>query len=124
MRSILAPVLVLLFAAVMLAPSLYLLEFHLHRAYIERELCVQRDVVESMRTCHGECQLSKRFKTLEQEAAKGFPAERLEFRSDPMVDGSANPQCPIAPDADRFFMEPLAALDAGHAGSLEPVPWA
>lgn len=123
MRRLLAPVLVLLFTAVMLAPSLYLLEFHLHRAYIERELCVQRDVVESMRTCHGECQLSKRFKALEQEAAAGFPAERLQFRSDPMVDGAAWIRCPKPMAIARHFAEPSVALATGHARLLEPVPW-
>ncbi len=80
MARVTGPLLALLFAAVMNAPSLYLLQFTVHKAYVERELCVQRDVMEDMRTCHGECQLTKKFRALEEESNSRFPADRLEIR--------------------------------------------
>lgn len=124
MRRLLAIILAPLFAAVMLAPSLTLLDFTLRRASIARELCVQRGLAEDMRTCHGECQLSKRLNALEQEASKGFPAERLQFREDPMVAISTMPRArlpfvPIKRTTDR-----AARLPEGHEQSLDHVPWA
>ena len=74
-----------LFVAVLLAPAYVLIDFTLHQDRIARELCVQRDVVEAMRTCHGHCELSKRFRQLEHEAQAGFPVERLEHRLEPLT---------------------------------------
>jgi len=85
MNRCVAGFLLALFLGVLHAPLFILVEFHLHRASIERELCVQRDVVAEMRTCHGECQLSKRFRALEQEAQAGFPVERIQVRYEPQV---------------------------------------
>lgn len=92
-----------LFLGLMLAPLAVLLEFHVHRATIERELCVQRDVVESMRTCHGECQLTKRFKALEKEADANFPADRIEVRLEPQVPVHAQGLNWLVAELDRDF---------------------
>lgn len=92
-----------LFFGLMLAPLAVLLEFHVHRATIERELCVQRDVVESMRTCHGECQLTKRFKALEKEADANFPADRIEVRLEPQVPVSSSGMDRVLAVLDRDF---------------------
>jgi hypothetical protein len=93
-----------LFMGLMLAPLAVLLEFHVHRDSIERELCVQRDVMESMRTCHGECQLAKRFKALEQESEAEFPTERIEVRLEPRV--------PISEEAAVLFQDVTERLFA------------
>jgi hypothetical protein len=108
--------------AVMLAPAVILVEFHLNRAKIERELCVQRDVVEAMRTCHGECQLSKRFKALEQEAEAGFPVERIQTRYEPQIPFANENASIVLVDADRAFPTLTHRLLQGVATSLEHVP--
>jgi hypothetical protein len=92
MRGIAASLFALM-VGLILAPAIVVVEFHADRDRIARELCVQRDVVEDMRTCHGECQLSKRLRALEQEANAPFPMERLESRFEP--------QAPVR-DALRF----------------------
>ena len=92
-----------LFLGLMLAPLAVLLEFHVHRATIERELCVQRDVVDAMRTCHGECQLSKRFKALEKQADANFPSDRIELRLEPQVPVHAQGMNWIIDGTDRDF---------------------
>ncbi|MBK8227853.1 MAG: hypothetical protein IPK70_11855 [Flavobacteriales bacterium] len=116
---------VLLFAilAGMVAPSLFVLHFQLHRAYIERELCVQRDVAMGMRTCHGQCQLSKRLKALEQEAAQGFPAERIDFRTEPAVDGFSVPVLIANSAQPRRFAHVEDGLLNGFRAQSDPVPW-
>lgn len=124
MRRLLAVLLAPLFAAVVLAPSLTLLDFTLRRASIARELCVQRDLAEDMRTCHGDCQLSKRLKALEQEASEGFPAGRLQFREDPMVALSAPPRARLPFVPIHLAAERAPRLPDGHQRSLEHVPWA
>ncbi|MCB0763953.1 MAG: hypothetical protein KDB84_04550 [Flavobacteriales bacterium] len=73
------------FTSMLLAPFAVLIDFQVHKAQIEKELCVQRDVMDSMRTCHGECQLSLRFKSLEREAQSSFPVERISVRLEPLV---------------------------------------
>jgi hypothetical protein len=99
-----------------------LLEFHVHRASIERELCVQRDMVEAMRTCHGECQLTKRFRALEQEADAGFPVERIQVRFEPQIPLGGISHRVILTAFDRRF----PALDEAPLGRTltrdEPVP--
>ncbi|MCU0320288.1 MAG: hypothetical protein MUE88_09460 [Flavobacteriales bacterium] len=84
MRGIAASLFALM-VGLILAPAILVVEFHADRDRIARELCVQRDVVEDMRTCHGECQLSKRLRALEHEANAPFPMERLESRFEPQV---------------------------------------
>ena len=97
------PIVAFLFTLVSVAPSLFLVQFQVRRAFIERELCVQRDVVEAMRTCHGECQLSKRFKALEHEAEAGFPAERISVRQEPQIPLDHAMQAFVPSLVDRVF---------------------
>ena len=123
MRRIIGLLLALPFAAVMIAPSLFLLQFTLHRTYIEKELCVQRDVVESMRTCHGECQLSKKFHALEAESQQGFPADRLEFRTEPMIPLQENHPVFIPPSIGLGFLPFEVSFSDGFSNDPDPVPW-
>jgi len=122
MTRITGPLLALLFAVVLCAPSLVLLEFQLERARIERELCVQREVVGEMRTCHGECQLSKRFKALEAEAEAGFPAERVQVRYEPVVDFAPSPAPLVALETELVPRGPVFRLSAGFGRGVEHVP--
>mgnify|MGYP006910948443 CR=1 FL=1 len=92
--------------------------------WIERELCVQRAVMADMRTCHGECQLSKRFKALEHRAASEFPAERIESRFEPNVPLEADhlwfPHGPFEVCRPQLVLRPLER----SIPAAEPVPWA
>lgn len=122
MRRVLAPFVGFLFAVVLLAPTLVLLQFQVDRARIERELCVQRDLMEDMRTCHGECQLSKRFKALEAEAEAGFPAERVQVRYEPVVDVLPSYAPRVVTLSDRDLPDPVFQLAEGFSSSVEHVP--
>jgi len=122
MKRFLAPLVALLFAVVLLAPSIVLLEFHLDRARIERELCVQRESIEDMRTCHGECQLSKRFKALEQEAEAGFPAERIQTRYEPQISVEVRSSTFMLVKTDRIFPPMSVPLLQGVRSCADPVP--
>jgi hypothetical protein len=122
MKRVLAPLVALLFAVVLLAPSIVLLEFHVDRARIERELCVQRELMEDMRTCHGECQLSKRFKALEQEAEAGFPAERIQTRYEPQISVEDRSASIVLVEIDRIFAPTTDRLLAGVRSCADPVP--
>lgn len=112
----------LLFAVVLFAPSLFLLQFQLRRVYIERELCVQREVIAEMRTCHGECHLMKQFSVLEQEADTGFPAERLQVREEPTIAFDFVVRPCVRRVSERVFPEFAAAVSIGHARVADHVP--
>lgn len=118
-----APLLALFFAAVLNAPSLYLLQFSVRKAYIERELCVQREQMEGMRTCHGECHLSKKFRALEQEAEAGFPTDRLEIRHEPMVPHRVSVPTFVRVPVLHDFPTWVSPISQGHTAVAEPVPW-
>ena len=113
----------LMFMGMLVAPFAVLVEFHMHRAQIEKELCVQRDVVETMRTCHGECQLSKRFNALEQESQKEFPVERISVRLEPQVPVAHAPALLLFSVEERLFPDLDAAVSTGFPPTSEPVPW-
>lgn len=123
MRRASASVVLVLITIVMMAPAVVLMDFTLHRDRIARELCVQRDVVEDMRTCHGECQLSKRLRALEHEANAPFPMERLESRFEPQVPvGDVLRLVPPTPQPRRFA--PCEAPVLSRALPVdELVPW-
>ena len=110
------------FLVTLCLPTLVLLHFQVDRARIERELCVQRDLMEGMRTCHGECQLSKRFKALEEESEKEFPAERLRARYEPMVILSAAPKPWFRGAFDIAVVRADDPVSEGFSRTVEQVP--
>jgi hypothetical protein len=116
------PLVALLFSVVLCAPSLMVWQFQMHRAYIEQELCVQRAVMAEMRTCHGECHITKRFKALEHEADAGFPGERIQVRHEPVVLLDAVPILILRTADELSFAGMTVPLADGHAGGVEPVP--
>lgn len=129
-RSIFVPmirasgiVLLFLFASLLVTPFAILLEFHVHKAQIEKELCVQRDVVEAMRTCHGECQLSKRFQALEQESTAEFPVDRISVRLEPEVPIANEIRTILSGPTQRSFPIFSDELCEGHPVPSEHVPW-
>lgn len=122
MKRILIPFLSLLFLAAVMAPSIVLLQFELDRARIERELCVQRELMEGMRTCHGECQLSKRLNSLEQEAEAGFPTERVQVKYEPITDLAPAKSEFIVAMTELIAADPLVFLSDGHSHGVEHVP--
>jgi hypothetical protein len=111
-----------MFTGMLFAPAGILLEFHIHRAQIEKELCVQRDVFEGMRTCHGECQLSKRFKALEMAADESFPVDRIELRLEPQVPVDAAEVVCLLSELDRVFPQLHRRTLSGFRISKEHVP--
>ena len=123
MLRITGPLFALVFAAVLNAPTLYVLQFTVHKAYIERELCVQRDVMEGMRTCHGECQLSKKFRALEEEANARFPADRLEIRNEVLIGHDVTPPRFLPLVSQRTYPAFVVSIATGHQAVPDPVPW-
>ncbi len=122
-KRIVASSVLSVFIAVILAPVVILVEFHVHRASIIKELCVQQDVVEAMRTCHGECQLSKRFKVLEHNAEQEFPGDRIESRFEPKVPVvEERPACVEDRSATPYPELIVQPLDRSIP-ACEPVPW-
>lgn len=122
MKRIIAPLIGLVFAAMLLAPSMVLLQFTVDQERIAKELCVQRDLMEDMRSCHGECQLSKRFKSLEQESEAGFPSERMQVRYEPVVDLGAAPVVILPLVTDLLSAQPIYFLSEGFGKRTEHVP--
>lgn len=111
----------LYFVAVMAAPGVLFVQFQARKSYIERELCVQRDVMEDMRTCHGECFLSKRYKALENEAEKGFPSDRL-VRFEPVVEVTGEVRAYVLPASAMEWNDPTVPLSDGFGGPVDHVP--
>lgn len=116
-------VLLLAILAGIVAPSLFVLHFQLRRDYIERELCMQREVAAEMRTCHGQCHLSKQLKALEREAAQGFPAEQIDFRTEWAVDAFSAPVVITYRSEPRRFACVAVGLLNGFRAQSDPVPW-
>lgn len=58
---------VLLLLAELVAPAVVVLDFLVERDRIAKEICVQRLTPESMRTCHGQCYVMKKLRSVEQQ---------------------------------------------------------
>lgn len=107
-----------------MAPSIALLQFNLRRAYIARELCVQREVAAEMRTCHGECHLARQLRALEQESDEGFPGSQIDFRTEPALEPAHAAEAHKAPAVMIRFASLEQVLPTGFITSIDPVPWA
>jgi len=122
-QRIVSSALLVAFVAMTLAPSLFLAHFLARRAYVERELCVQRQMAEGMRTCHGECHLSKQLRALEREAEQGFPVERIDFRTEPAIEQDGFVDQWVVAVLTRSFVSLSAIELSGFPAASEPVPW-
>lgn len=123
-RKVFASLVLFVLALVYLAPLAVLVQFHADRAYIEQELCVQREVMAEMRTCHGECQLSKRFQALERSAQQEFPTDKIQSRFEPKAPLAEAQLGFAATPVVRSFPEVVGAVLERVIPAAEPVPWA
>jgi hypothetical protein len=120
------PACLVLFAllASVFAPAIIVVDFLLERDRITSELCVQRLVPEQMRTCHGNCYLSRTLRKVEQQE-RALPDELRTMRLPEVVFGEhvVGP-CASASPVDRTFNEPTTGTCPGWRSTCEPVPWA
>ena len=107
----------------LLVPACIVVDFLVDQDRIAHELCVQRLVPDDMRTCHGDCYLSKKLKDVdarERDLPVAFRALKLD---------DAIPQQTTLRTIFSPTMTGPAWLDTEHAllpGSVpvsEPVPW-
>lgn len=118
----LAKILLLHFLAVTFAPGWIVGDFMLERGRIERELCVQRMVPDDLRSCHGECQLSKRLESCEQRA-ENLPNELKAVRIGEMLSDGGIVVLQMPMDG-RGLQWPVLEEEVlgGHLRVLAPVP--
>ncbi|MEO8066123.1 MAG: hypothetical protein ABI599_00380 [Flavobacteriales bacterium] len=122
MRAAFQYILLALYVGQLLGPALIITDFLVERDRIARDLCVQRELTEGMRTCHGECHMMKQLHAAEQAAAQHTP---------PSLPVKSQPEWIVE------FMGVAKALDgvviglpvsrsvllAGAISISEPVPW-
>ncbi|MBL0043747.1 MAG: hypothetical protein IPP33_04820 [Flavobacteriales bacterium] len=118
-----AHVLLLALLASVFAPAIIVGEFLVDRDRITRELCVQRLVPEEMRTCHGNCYLSKTLRKVDQQE-RTLPDELRSMRLPevvitgyPLQLSASGFQCSLT-----AIPEQCATCD-GWAFASDPVPW-
>ncbi|MFZ1686129.1 MAG: hypothetical protein WAU70_01830 [Flavobacteriales bacterium] len=122
MRRTAQLLLLLLYVGQLLAPAIIITDFIVDRERIARELCVQRERTEGMRTCHGECHMMKQLHAAEHAAAQHTP---------PSLPIKAQPEwfvevMDVAKQSDAVILQWLEASVGLHAGVrnvAEPVPW-
>lgn len=122
MRGV-SSLLLLAYVALLLAPACIVTDFLFERDHIERDLCVQRMVVEGKRTCHGDCYLMRKLGR-SQEREKGLPAELRELRVDEAVLSPA--EGPSDPLKRLLDVQPAVVHHAVLPGCVPPpdhVPW-
>lgn len=123
MHRFAAVLLTVLIALPWLLPCGVLINWRLERERIRKELCVQREMADSMRTCHGECVLMKRLKQAEDTERNARPP-LVQWRMEPAVPQADERWNMVPPAAgDMQYSHPLVLLAAGHVRRAEPVPW-
>jgi hypothetical protein len=124
MRRLTAAFLTLLMALPWLLPCGVLVGWGLERERIRKELCVQREMADSVRTCNGECVLMKRLKKAE-DAERNAQPPLVQWRIEPAVTQAAtNSLVTYFTARELRFPQLLEALRDGHVRCTEPVPWA
>jgi len=116
-------VLLFLFAANLLLPGLVVVDFLMDRERIMQELCVQRIVPDEMRTCHGDCYLSRQLKNLDQRE-QGFPVALRAMKPFDAVPAMAS-GCFAIVAVNRIlsWVSPAFSPLTGHLPPCDPVPW-
>lgn len=122
MKKAVVALVVLLYAGQFLVPAFIVGRFIAQRERIERELCVQRERAEGMRTCHGECHVMKQLKSAE-DAAAGHTPPQLPKRTQPESWSSVRIAVPVPPvfAVEHARVSPQAVARPGEP--LDPVPW-
>ena len=123
MRRLTAAFLTLLMALPWLLPCGVLVGWGLERERVRKELCVQREMADSVRTCNGECVLMKRLKKAE-DAERNAKPPLVQLRMEPAVPHADENAAVIHFTANQLHYPKLrAALRDGHVRFTEPVPW-
>ena len=122
LMRVFGPLLALLLVIELVAPTVVVLDFLVERDRIAKEFCVQRLTPESMRTCHGQCYMMKKLRSVEQHE-RDLPENVRAMKMD-----DALPQQPRATDDLRCATaRRWSALSAfTRSGDVPPpdhVPW-
>lgn len=112
----------LLYAGQFLVPAFIVGRFIAERERVERELCVQRERAEGMRTCHGECHVMKQLRAAEDAAADHAPP-RLPKRTQPETWSNVRIVVPIPPVLAVEHVEVITKTVSRPFEPLEHVPW-
>lgn len=111
------------FVAVTFAPGWIVADFLVERNRIERELCVQRMVPDDLRTCHGECQLSKKLRAVDQRS-ENLPNELKAVHIDEMLPVAERAPMPLTgPETDRVWTGRADKERDGYPERPAHVPW-
>lgn len=122
MKKAVAALVVLLYAGQFLVPAFIVGRFIAQRERIERELCVQRERAEGMRTCHGECHVMKQLRAAE-DAAADHKLPQLPGRTQPEWCSHAQVLLPVPPVHHKLFATVRAAVHQRPFEPQEHVPW-
>lgn len=112
----------LLYAGQFLVPAFIVGRFIAQRERIERELCVQRERAEGMRTCHGECHVMKQLRAAEDAAADHSPPQ-LPKRTQPESWSNARIAVPLPPVLAVEYVEVITKTVSRPFEPQEHVPW-
>ena len=97
-------------------------DFLIERDRIARELCVQRLTPETMRTCHGQCYVMKKLRSVEQQEQRLPEGLRVLKLDDAVAEHSVLSLLPLAAQRLRSPACDESALE-GVRSALEHVPW-
>lgn len=119
----LAAFLLVHFMAVTFAPGWIVADFLMERSRIERESCVQRMVPDGQRTCHGECQLTKRLADSKAHE-RNLPDQIRSLR----IGDTLPVEGPLAlsvPESGptQLGVETAGSILAGYPRPVTTVPW-
>lgn len=112
----------LLYAGQFLVPAFIVGRFIAQRERIERELCVQRERAEGMRTCHGECHVMKQLRAAEDAAADHSPPQ-LPKRTQPESWSNVRIAVPLPPVLAVEYVEVITKTVSRPFEPQEHVPW-
>jgi hypothetical protein len=113
---------ILIMGLTLIIPMCVLVHFQLDRDRIAKELCVQREVAEETRTCHGECHLRDQLKPLQADEPQQAPVETNVLSLIPVF-MPGDPYRPFfSPTSEKDFGMLRITLAEGHYGTIEQVP--
>ena len=107
----------------LLVPACIVVDFLVDQDRIAHELCVQRLVPDDMRTCHGDCYLSKRLKDVDARE-RDLPVALRALKLDDAI--PHNVSLLVRPVVAAFRAVRWNADGATSPGCVpvsEPVPW-
>ena len=122
MRAIPSAVLCV-FLAHLLVPACIVVDFLIDQDRIAKELCVQRLVPDDMRTCHGDCYLSKKLKDVDARE-RDLPGTLRALKLDDALPQQSTLRTVFAiAVTGPAWPEMKHGLLPGSVPVSEPVPW-